>query len=66
MTFIFSYKTNKKLKVFANGGTLGTLTLIIAICRSVAEEISKERGVELEQAIKFINECIEDGYESLD
>lgn len=66
MTFIFSFKANKKLKVFANGGTLGTLTLIIAICRSAAEKISKERGMELEQAIKFINECIEEGYESLD
>lgn len=65
MNFIFCYRSNKKLKVFVNGSTLGTLTLITAIGKSVAEKISREKGMELEHAIKFINECIEEGYELL-
>lgn len=65
MNFIFCFNKRKKAKGYVKGNTLDLMILTVTICRIVAERIAEENGMELEQAIKFINESIKEGYGSL-
>jgi len=65
MNFISCLKVKQKAKVHMVGGTLSLLTMVVAICKAIAERISKEKGLNLDESIEFIAESIKDGYKTL-
>lgn len=65
LNIIFAYLRNKKSGVKAIGDTLNLLTLFVAISKSLAERISKEKNINMEEAEKFIIECVSDGIQTI-
>ncbi|MFR3727640.1 hypothetical protein [Lacrimispora sp.] len=65
MNFISCLKVKQKAKVHMAGGTLDLLTLVVAICKTIAERISKEKGLNLDESMKFVVQSIEDVYKTL-
>lgn len=66
MSFVLSLKTKRKCKVFSRGDILDLSVMVMAVNKSLAEKISKEKNMDMDQAIEFLCECIKDGYKSLD
>ena len=56
---------NDKAKVKAVGKTLSLLTLLVAISKCLAEKISKEKGVSMEEAENIVVDCIKDGIKTI-
>lgn len=65
LKIIFAYSRNKKSKVKAIGNTLELLTLFVAISKSLAERISKEKNINIDDAENFIVECVSDGIKTI-
>ncbi len=65
MEIIFAYIKNQKAKVKAVGKTLSLLTLLVAISKCLAERISKERVVSMEEAEDIVVDCIKDGIKTM-
>lgn len=61
MGIIFSFKRSKKAKVKAMGKTLDLLTLLVAISKCLAEKLSEEKGIDLEEAENIVVDCLKDG-----
>ena len=55
----------KKAKVKAAGETLSLLTLLVASSECLAERISQEEGVSLEEAESVVVDCIKDGIRNI-
>lgn len=66
MEIICVYTKNKKAKVKALGKTLNLLTLLVAISKCLAERISQEKGVGLEEAEGVVVDCIKDGMKTIE
>lgn len=66
MGIIYAYTKNKKAKVKVAGETLSLLTLLVAISKCLAERISQEKGVGLEEAQDIIVDCIKDGMKTIE
>lgn len=62
---LIAFTKNGKAKVKAIGKTLNLLTLTVAISKCLAERISKEKGVSLEQAENIVVDCIKDGIKTM-
>lgn len=58
---IFACSKNKKAKVKAVGKTLNLMTLLVAISKSLSEQMSEEKGVSLGKAEDIVVDCIKDG-----
>ena len=65
MKIIFAYSRNEESKIKAIGNTLNLLTLLAAISKSLAERISKEKEINVDEAENFIIECVSDGMKIL-
>lgn len=65
MNFISCSQVKQKVKVKMIGKTANLLTITVAVCRFVAERISEEKGVELNESIEFVAECIKEGHSTL-
>lgn len=65
MEIVFAYIKNNKAKVKAVGKTLDLLTLLVVISKCMAERISKEKGVNLDEAEGIVVDCIKDGIKTL-
>ena len=65
MGIICAYTKNKKAKVKAAGDTLSLLTMLIASSKCLAERISQEKGVGLEEAEDIVVDCIKDGIRNI-
>lgn len=65
MNFISCFQIKKRAKIYMVGKTVNLLTMAIAICRFVAEKISEEKGMELNESIDFVVECIKEGYSTV-
>lgn len=65
MGIIYAYTKNKKAKVKVAGETLSLLTLLVAISKCLAERISEEKGVGLEEAESVVVDCIKDGIRNI-
>lgn len=65
MKIIFATFNGEKAKVKAVGKTLDLLTLLVSISKFLAERISKEKGVNLEQAENIVVDCIKDGMKAI-
>lgn len=65
MKIIFAYIKNQKAKVKAVGKTLNLLVLQVAISKCLAERISEEKGVSLEEAENIVVDCIKDGMKTV-
>lgn len=66
MGIIFAYSKNKKAKVKILSSTLNSLTLLTAISKLLAEKISKEKNISMNEAEKFIIGCVSDGMKTID
>lgn len=66
MKYIFSkLKKNDTSNVILRGNSLDLLSMVITICCSVGNSISKEKGISYDNAIKLIVESIQEGYKSV-
>lgn len=65
MGIIFATQKGEKAKVKAVGKTLSLLTLLVLISKCLAEQISKEKGVNLGEAEDIIVDCIKDGLKTI-
>ena len=65
MGIVFAYTKNQKAKVKAAGKTLDLLTLLVAISKCLAKRISKENGVDLDEAEGIMVDCIKDGMKTV-
>jgi len=65
VSLILCLKKSQKGKVFARGNTLNLLLMIVAISKAVAERIAIEKNLDIDQAIRFLCDCIVEGHETL-
>ena len=55
---LICFKTEKKAKIIIMGNCLDGLTMVTAICKAVAEKLSKDKSISLEVAKKKTLEMI--------
>lgn len=65
MKIIFATLKSEKAKVKTVGKTLNLLTLLVAISKYLAERVSKEKGVSIEEAEDIVVDCIKDGIKTV-
>lgn len=65
MEIVFAYTKNQKAKVKTTGKTLDLLTLLVAISKCLAERISEEKGISLDEAENIVVDCIKDGIKTI-
>ena len=65
MNFIICIEKKGKAKIVGKSNTLGTLTLITAVCNATAEKMHKEQGIDKDRAIKFVTNAILEGYKKM-
>lgn len=65
MEIVFAYIKNNKAKVKAVGKTLNLLILLVSISKCLAERISKEKQMSLNEAENFVLDCIADGMKTI-
>lgn len=65
MGFIFAFLKNEKAKVKVIGKNVETLSLLVAICKVIAERVALEKGVSVEAAESIVVDCIKDGMKYL-
>lgn len=61
MRIVFAYSKKERAKVKVVGKILDLMALLIAISKCLAERISKEKGVYLEEAENLVVDCIKEG-----
>lgn len=66
MKVIFATLKGEKAKVKAVGKTLNLMTLLVAISKFLAEIISEENGVSLDEAEDIVVDCIKDGMKTIE
>ena len=66
MGIIITFTKKEKVKVKVAGKTLSLLTLLVAISKYLAERISEEKGVSLEEAKDIVVDCIKDGIKTIE
>ncbi len=65
MKIIFAILGGEKAKVKAVGKTLNLLTLLVSISKCLAERISKEKEMSVEEAEDIVVDCIRDGMKTI-
>ncbi len=65
MGIIFAFVKNKKARVKAAGEMINLLTLLIAISKCLAEKLSEEKRVNLEEAQNIVVNCLKDGMKTI-
>lgn len=65
MGILICIKGKNKVKIFRIGNTVNLLTMVVAVCKSIAERVAIEKRISLYKAMKFILECIENTNGSL-
>ena len=65
MGIVFACSKNKKAKVKAVGKTLDLLTLLVANSKCLAERISEEKGIGLNEEENILVDCIKDGMKTI-
>lgn len=65
MGIIFAFTKNKKAKVKVVGKALNLLTLLVSISRYLAERLSEEKEVSLEEGENIVFDCIKDGMKTI-
>lgn len=66
MKIIFATLKGEKAKVKTVGKTLSLLALLVSISKCLAERISEEKGVGLDEAENIVIDCIKDGTKTID
>lgn len=65
MGILFAFTKNEKAKIKAMGKTFKLLIITVAISKCLAERISKENGVSLDEAENIVVDCIKDGMKAI-
>ncbi|WP_368280230.1 hypothetical protein [Enterocloster citroniae] len=65
MMFVVCCFYKEKCRVLLKGDSLKLLTLLVSASKSVAEIIAKEKNIDIDSAIYFVTESIEQGYKTL-
>lgn len=65
MNFLICIKGKNKLKLLRTGNTVDHLTMVMSICKDVAERIAIEKNISLCTAMNFVLDCIVDTKDSL-
>lgn len=65
MKIILAFSRNRKYKIKAIGNTFDLLILIVAISKLLAERVSKEKKINIDEAEKFIVEFVSDGMKTI-
>lgn len=63
MGLLLCIKRKNKIRVFAIGKLLNSLTMATLICQAIAEKLANEKKIEVDQAMKFVFESIVESYE---
>ncbi len=58
MGFIICFTRKNKAKVISVGSSVDALTMLCTITKTVIEKIEKKKGLNHEEALKFVSECI--------
>jgi len=66
LKIIFATLKGEKAKVKTVGKTLSLLALLASISKCLAERISEEKGVGLDEAENIVIDCIKDGMKTID
>lgn len=65
MSIIFASLKCEKIKVKSVGKILNLMTLLVGISKCLAEKISKEKQISLNEAENFVLDCIADGMKTI-
>lgn len=65
LEIILAFVKNKKARVKATGEMINLLTLLIAISKCLAEKLSEEKRVDLEEAQNIVVDCLKDGMKTI-
>ena len=65
MSFLLSYITKQKVRIFSGCNSLDSLTMATAICGTIAEKIALEKGITINDALNFVVGSISESYYSL-
>lgn len=65
MRFIMCFQKKHKVKVINKSNTLDSLVMLVAICKAVTEKIAIEKGMKMEEALRFVVDSICESYKSL-
>lgn len=66
MKILICFERKKRTKIVIIGNCLDGLTMVTAVCESVAEKLSKDKSISLEVAKKKILEMISQTIDSLE
>lgn len=59
------YTLNHKCKVFAIGNLLNNLTQLSVFYKDTIERVAKEKHLNIDEATRFVNECLMDALPTL-
>ena len=65
MGIVFAFTKNSKAKIKATGETLNLLLLLVSISKCLAERISEEKKVNIDEAEDIVVDCIKDGIKTI-
>lgn len=65
MSIILAIKSKTTGKIKSIGNIQSLLTLLIAVSKALAETISKEKEISIEEAENFVVECIAEGIKTV-
>ena len=65
MSFLMCLQRKNKVKVLNMGNAIETMTMTMAICKTIADKIADERKLTKEDALEFLIESITESYNSL-
>lgn len=65
MRFMMCVKRKHKVNIFNIGDTLDSLIMVSSICKTVSEQIASEKGMNEDEALKFVVDSIYESYELL-
>ena len=65
MSFLMCLQRKNKVKVLNMGNAIETMTMTMAIWKTIADKIADERKLTKEDALEFLIESITESYNSL-
>jgi hypothetical protein len=62
---LLCYQKKEKVKLWAHGKTIRSLTMTAVICKAVAEKISNDNGLPQREALEFVLDSIREAQDSI-
>lgn len=65
LDFIFAYSKHGKAKTWRTRKLVSSLALLTAVSKTLVEQVSKEKKLDISDAQDFVLECIRDGIKTI-